>query len=327
MQKKSDNVENILAMRNDRFGEFLLNIPAFKALKDKFMDANLTLVTDPYVEELAKSIDFVNEVITWENRKHKFFEILKFSRQLKKKKFDISVVFNPSKEFNIINFLSGIPLRVGYARKWDFLLTHKIEDRKYLGDKHEIDYNLELVNLIGAKTEDKRLSLNIDKMIINNLLRNFGITQDDNLIAIHPWTSDPIKQWPLVHFLELSKRIAKEFNLKILIIGGKEHISTSQQLFKDLGQNIIDLTGRTTLKELAALLKSCKLLISGDSGPNHLAGTVGVPVIAIFRSDLPAKGSVRWGPVSPGSVVIEKNNLSDINVDEVLDKIKEVLNK
>ena len=108
MQKKSDNVENILAMRNDRFGEFILNIPAFKALKEKFMDANLTLVTDPYVEELAKSIDFVNEVITWENRKHKFFEIIKFSRQLKKKKFDISVVFNPPKEFNIINLCRPI---------------------------------------------------------------------------------------------------------------------------------------------------------------------------------------------------------------------------
>jgi heptosyltransferase-2 len=320
-------IKNILAVRNDRFGEFLLNIPSFRALKEKFRGASLTLLVDPYVSDLARSIDFVDEVLTWENRKHRIYEIITFSKRLRNKKFDIEVVFNPSKEFNIINFLSGIPLRVGYARKWDFLLTHKIEDRKYLGDKHEIEYNLELVNLIGAKTEDKSLSLNVDRNIINNLLKESEIKEYDNLVLIHPWTSDSIKQWPLVHFLELIKKMVKEFNLKILIIGGKEHILTSQQLFKDLGQNVIDLTGRTTLKELVALLERCKLLISGDSGPNHLAGAVGVPVISIFRNDIPAKGPTRWGPVSAGSVVIENCNLSDISVDEVFDKAKEVLNK
>jgi ADP-heptose:LPS heptosyltransferase len=76
------------------------------------------------------------------------------------------------------------------------------------------------------------------------------------------------------------------------------------------------------LKQLAALLKKCKLLISGDSGPVHLAACVETPVIAIFRSDMPQKCAVRWGPSSEGSIVVQKNNLADISVEEVFEKVR-----
>lgn len=317
--------KNILAVRNDRFGEFLLNIPAFRALKRSFGGSKLTLVVNPYVGELAKSIDFVDEVITWENRRHNFGEIIKFSKEVKDKKFDLCVIFNPSKEFNIISFLAGIPMRVGYQRKWGFLLTHKMEDKKYLGQKHEIEYNLELVNLVGVKTEDKTLSLKIQNDIINELCKDCHIENYDNLIALHPFTSDPIKQWPIEYFSRLAKKLIKELNKKVIIIGGKEEVDKSKKHFADLGADIVNLTGRTTLTQLAALFKKCKLLISGDSGPVHLASCVGIPVVAIFRNDIPGKNSLRWGPTSFESIVLEKPNLSDIRVEEVFEKAKKIL--
>jgi len=206
------------------------------------------------------------------------------------------------------------------------LLTHKIEDKKYLGQKHEVEYNLELVGLVGVITQDKTLSLNINSDIINNLLKELNI-EEDKLIAIHPFTSDPIKQWPLNSFRELVKRLAGESNIKIIIIGGKDELARSKELCSNLGNNLINITGRTTLRQLAALLNKCKLLISGDSGPVHLACAVDTRVLAIFRSDIPGKSSRRWGPWGKGHIVIERNNLCDITVDEVFNKIKEVLNK
>lgn len=148
-------IKNILAVRNDRFGEFLLNIPAFRALKKSYAGAKLTLLVNPCVQELARCIDFVDEVIAWENTRHKFSQIYRFSRDLKARDFDLCVIFNPSKELNIISFLAGIPIRVGYNRKWGILLTKKTEDKKYLGQKHEIEYNLELLSLIGIGSEDR----------------------------------------------------------------------------------------------------------------------------------------------------------------------------
>ncbi len=307
-------IKKILAVRNDRFGEFLLNIPAFRALKKSYAGAKLTLLVSPYVRELAGCIDFVDEVISWENTRHKFSRIYRLSRELKAGNFDLCVIFNPSKELNIIAFLAGIPIRAGYNRKWAFLLTHKMEDKKYLGQKHEVEYNLELLNLIGIQTEDKALSLKIDD----------GIIKGED-VALHPFTSDPVKQWPIENFRELAQRLVKELNKKVIVVGGKEELNKSVAYFDNLGAGIINMTGKTTLIQLAALLRKCRLLISGDSGPVHLACAVGTQVLAIFRNDIPGKNAKRWGPWGKGHLVIEKPDIADITVDEVLDKARERL--
>jgi heptosyltransferase-2 len=322
MQIESKNINNILVVRNDRFGEFLLNIPALRALKKTFINSRIIAAVDPSVKELAESIPFIDETIEWGRAKHTLPEKLRLLNLLRSKTIDIAIMLNPCKDFNIFTYLSGIPVRGGYDRKWGFLLTHKIKDEKYLGKKHEIEYNLELVSLLGASTDDKSLSLTIDDRIINGLLKDAGIGNYDNLVAIHPWTSDSMKQWPMENFQGLIRKLLKEPNLKLVVIGGPDELERSTQLFGNSGRELINLTGRTTLKQLAALLKKCKLLISGDSGPVHLAACVETPVIAIFRSDMPQKCAVRWGPSSEGSIVVQKNNLADISVEEVFEKVR-----
>jgi ADP-heptose:LPS heptosyltransferase len=170
------------------------------------------------------------------------------------------------------------------------------------------------LNLIGIKTEDKALSLKIDN----------GIIRGED-IALHPFTSDPVKQWPIQNFRELAQRLVKELNKKVIIVGGKEELTRGGAYFDNLGAGIVNMTGKTTLIQLASLLKKCGLLISGDSGPVHLACAVGTRVLALFRNDLPAKSAKRWGPWGEGHSVIEKPNLADISVDEVLGKVKEGL--
>jgi len=325
MQIAPKDIKKILVFRNDRFGEFLLNIPSLRALKETFTNARLTIIVNPYVKELAESIPFIDEIIAWGNERHSLSEKLRLMRLLRQKNIDMAIMLNPSKEFNILTYLAGIPVRVGYDRKWGFLLTHKIKDKKYLGEKHEIEYNLELVGIVGAKTEDKAMSLKIEEGAIKNLAEYFQLENSDNLVALNPWTSGPIKQWPKAHFSNLAKRLSEELKLKVVIIGGKEELYREGEFFNNLGSGIINMAGRTTLKELAALLKKCRLLVSGDSGPVHLACAVGTPAIAIFRSDIPGKCARRWGPSQKESIVIEKDNLSDITVDEVFQKIKERL--
>ncbi len=318
-------VKNILAVRNDRFGEFLLNIPALRALKETFSDARLIAVVDPYTKELAESVLFIDEIIEWGRQGHSLSEKLQLIKLLRKKSIDMAIMLNPAKDFNIMTRFAGIPIRVGYDRKWGFLLTHKIKDRKHLGEKHEIEYNLELASLVGAKTEDLTLSISVNDTIIDDLLKDAGIENNDNLVALHPWTSDPIKQWPLQNFFELTNRLIREQDIRVIIIGGKDALTKSIELFKNVNSNLINLTGKTTLTQLAALLKKCKLLISGDSGPVHLACAAGTKVLAIFRNDIPGKSARRWGPRGEGHIVIEKGKLCDITVAEVFDKAKEVL--
>lgn len=318
---------NILAVRNDRFGEFILNIPALRALKEGHPESKLILVVNPYVRELAESIDFVDEIITWDNRQHKLIDVFRFSRLLRSRKFGICVIFNPSKEFNIISFLAGIPIRVGYQRKWGLLLNRKIPDRKHIGDRHEVEYNMELSELAGAKSGGSNISLKIDEGAISDLLDREVLDSPDRLVAIHPWTSDSRKQWAVVNFSDLSQRLAGLPNIKVIIIGGRDEQDRGVSLFSNTNDRFINLVGRTSLRQLATLLKKCSLLVSGDSGPVHLAAAVGTPVIALFRNDLPGKTAKRWGPWGNGHIVIEKKSLSQITVEEVFEKIKEVLKK
>lgn len=314
MQINPDKIRNILLVRNDRFGEFILNIPALRAVKEAYSKAKLILIVNPYVEELAKCLPFIDEIIPWAGEKV----------SLRAKKADIAIMLNPSKEFNIKTFLAGIPIRVGYNRKWGFLLNKKIEDRKYLGLEHEIEYNLELVNLIGAKTANTDLSLEVDPKIINSLLSEVAIDNSDKLVAIHPFTSDSIKQWKHEYFIETAKSIVNEFAVKVVIVGAKEGKSS---LYDNLDKRIINLSGKTTLKELAALLKRCALLVSGDSGPVHLACSVATPVVVLFRNDIPGKGPIRWGPWGKNNSVIQKANLEEIRPKEVLEKVRIYINE
>ncbi|MBU0709696.1 MAG: hypothetical protein KJ793_03180, partial [Candidatus Omnitrophica bacterium] len=112
----------------------------------------------------------------------------------------------------------------------------------------------------------------------------------------------------------------------VAIIGGREELFRSKHYFGSLlDRNITNLTGQTSLKQLAGMLKKSKLLISGDSGPMHLSCAVGTPTVAIFRDDLAEKSPKRWGPWGEGHRVIAKKRLADIRVDEVYDAVKEVL--
>lgn len=296
-----------MVIRNDRFGEFLLNIPVLRALKETYPAAKLTLAVKADVRELAQCLEYADRMVVWDDN---------FRRSLRKQKFDACVVSNPTKEAHWAVFWAGIPLRVGYARKWGILLTHKMKDNKSLGLKHEVEHNLDLVGLIGAKTNDKSLSL--------GKLPAYGNPEYAGAVAVHPYTSDALKQWEFERFRELAKRISGEFGLKVIIVGKEEGIGKDKKEFESLGKNIVNLVNKTSLVELAQILKQCKFLVSCDSGPMHLAAAVGTPVIALFRNDLPGKTARRWGPWGQGHLVIEKPNLREITVDEVLDKVSEV---
>lgn len=300
-------IKNILVIRNDRFGEFLLNIPAIRALKESCPQAKLSLAVNPLVKELAQAVECVDEVLIWDE----------IRKNLRKYKFDLCVVLNPAKEAHWAVFWAGIPVRVGYNRKWGFLLTHKLKDTKHLGDRHEVDCNLELVGLIGVKTLDKTIKIKVD----DNLFREF-IGQ--RIVAIHPFTSDPVKQWPVERFRQLAKKISDELGQRVLIVGKEEGRGIE---FDNLGNKVVNLINKTSLMKLAQILKQCKLMVTCDSGPMHLAAAVGAPVVALFRNDLPGKTARRWGPWGKGHTVIEKASLADIRVEEVFEAVKNFVDK
>lgn len=326
MKLEKSNIKKILVVRNDRFGEFLLNIPAIASLRRNFTLSKITLVVSPYVKELAGRIRGISEVLVWDGSiKHSFREKLFFLRDIRDRSFDLAIILNPSKEFNILAFLAGIPYRVGYNRKGGFLLNFKIEDKKHQGLKHEIEYNLDLIRSLGIDTDFKDLRISSMFNFEDNVSGMSGEVIDgkEAIIALHPWASNAEKEWPSIKFKELSARIMQELPVKIALIGAAKEEARAEEFCKNL--DIINLVGKTDLLALATFLKRCKLLVTNDSGPMHLAAVLDTPVVAIFRKTPQGVSARRWGPPGEKHIVLDSDSIYNITVDEVLGGIKKLL--
>jgi len=315
-------IKRILLIRTDRIGELLLTTPAVRAMRQTFPQARISIVVNPSSTDVVEGSPYVDSVIRFDvkDKNINFIDKLRFFMMIKKSDFDSVVIFNPSKLFNVLTFLAGIPIRVGYDRKLGFLLSHKIEDKKYLCEKHEVEYNLDLVELIGARTDNKTPYLPLDNTAeekIEDIVKVNAIKADDLLVAVHPATSNPDKMWPLDRYAQISDGLINEFDVKIVLIGGKEEAKITNEVKAKMKNSVLDLTGTLSIKELGLILRRCLFLISNDTGPVHISAAVGTPTIVLFGEERPGGSSKRWGPYGEGHCVISKPKVTDITVEKV----------
>lgn len=336
------NYNKILIIRTDRIGDVLLSTPAIKAIRRNFPFAHIAVMVRPYAEEIMLGSPYIDEVILYDkDEKHKsIFSSLKFAFNLRRKRFDVALILHPTNRVNIISFLAGLPERIGWNRKMGFLLTRKIADKKYLGEKHEIEYTLDIIKEIGVEAKDKTLFMPLrkdHKKKIEEFLKENKLGEKDKLIAINPTASCPSKTWPLENFIKLSNILAKKYNVKILVISGPKDSQKIKGLVNSL-ENAIDASGKVSIGGLTWLLKKSRLLISNDSGPVHIATSVGTPVIAIFGRSQPGLSPKRWGPAGANDIFLQKNVgcqiclahncvkdfscLKAIKIEDVLDVVK-----
>ena len=234
---------------------------------------------------------------------------IKGSLNLKKKKFDLAVILHPTNRLHLVSFLAGIKRRIGYDRKLGFLLTDKIKHSKQLGEKHEVEYSLDLVRYLGIMPEDKNLFMPIkpaSEVWVEELFKQEKIGQTDKLLAIHPGASCLSKVWPSERFADVADRLTQNYGFKVLIISGAKDIALAQNVMKNMHHPVINLAGKTSVSQLASLLKRCQLFISNDSGPVHIASSVGTPVISIFGRDQEGLSPRRWGPVGLKDRILHK---------------------
>ena len=300
-----DKIHRILVIRTDRIGrishsarycglgEALLNIPAIRALKQNFNSSIVALV-NPVVKELLAGSPEIDQILTFDEDKwnKSIFTRLRLLRQIRKGKYDLAVIFNPTKRFHILTYLAGIPRRLGYARKWGSLLTHKIEDKKFRGQKHEVECNLDLVRSIGADTNEKSTSIAVEKedaRFVEDLLLKYAIRDKDLVIAIHPHSSNPAKSWPRENFVCVADELHSRFAAKVAIIGGAQERDSVRDLISLTKYPPINLCGELTLKQLAAFFQRGTLLISNDSGPVHIAAACRAPTVVIFGRNIPGE--------------------------------------
>ena len=227
---------------------------------------------------------------------------------LKSMKFDRVFIFPRSLNSTLACFFAGIPERIGFGSGGrSFFLTEPVKRDHKILSKHQVHYYKKLLESTGKANFPERPYINVPK---NNVkwAREFLFSERGSskkfLVGINPSnTNGEAKQWLPERFGELAKRLYKNSRCDIIIFGDKNSSLLAGKINKGLENKAIDVTGKTDILQLTALLKECGLLVTNDTGPMHVACAVKTPVVAVFGSTNPAITS----PLGRDAVMIRKD--------------------
>jgi heptosyltransferase-2 len=329
----------ILVVCPDEIGNVVLATPFLRELRRNAPGGWITLAVKPEVLNLVELCPYVNEIVTFDWRVSGRAGTLKrharalhlAATRLWRRRFDLAILPRWDADHyhsTYLIYFSGASRRVSYSehvlqRKqqinagFDGMLTDALPDTSAI---HEVEQYLEVLRFLGAEANDERLELWLDpedRLLARQLLAQHGIAREDGVIALAPGASAPRKCWPVERFVELGRILARECDARFVTVGGPQDWHLGLRLETELGsRRVLNLAGRTTLRQTAAVLERCCLTVSNDSGPMHLAAAVGRPVVEIAWH--PCGGSpaepdspARFHPWGVPHVVVQPERATD----------------
>ncbi len=331
-------MKKLLVCRTDRIGDFILSLPFIEAIKRNYPQVKLDVLISPVLEPLIEFVKGVDDYIIYDKieLKRSWKSFFSLSKQLKRRNYDVAIALNPNLRLHFLLYLSGIPVRYGWAVKLGRLfLTDSLVHTKHKGIMHESQYNMLFLPFIGINNWDRPRP----KLFLPEPPTRFF---DEVTIAIHPNASCPSKRWPKEKFLQLVRELIGR-NFGIVFIGDNftwPIVSWILKQISDAEKKLVKNLVGSSLRDSVLAISGCDILVSNDSGPVHIASALGVPSVVIFGRNDPGLSPNRWKPLDPYSCYIHKaycanclahkcNNdfacLKAISVEEVMQLVERVL--
>lgn len=286
--------EKILIIDLGGIGDLLLAAPALKALRKGFPQAKICLLTAEKVCELAKSFGFIDKVVCLDLN---YGGILGISLshilnliKLRIENFDLAINMrtlvtekSADKMHALIKFIRPKKTAGRDTEQRGGFFDIRIPET-LIGQKYESDYDIDLIEALGIKVTDKNIDLEISEknlLAVEQLLLKEGIGKNSFLIGMHPGGM-PTRRWPIQRFSEFIRLVNTEENCYFVITGNAGDVDLAQKLADVLPGKVISFAGKLSIGQTAALIKKCRLFISNDTGPMHIAAILKTPLIALF---------------------------------------------
>jgi heptosyltransferase II len=294
-------------------GDLILTLPATQALRNRYPDARIVVVAIPAAAAVLRGHPSIDEVIVYDKRGADrgtggFFRLV---RTLAAQQFDTAIVPHRSLRSALAVAWARIPRRVGFTTSAGSpFLTDRVV---YDPGSHETERNLALVAVQGIEAYgDRRPVLPFsatDAAEGDRLLRAHGSDADQvPCVALAPGSVWFTKRWPASYFSTLARELTRK-GIRVVLAGGADDRELCDGIASACvdGPSVVNASGILTLRQSAELLRRCRLVITNDSAPLHLAGAVGTPVFALFGATVPAFG---FGPLGPRDRVFGVEGLS-----------------
>jgi heptosyltransferase-2 len=293
-------------------GDAIMALPALQAVQKRFANAHIAILALPYVAELYEGQGIADELIVYD-RKGEHAGIRgreKLAALLKQRQFDMALLLQNAFDAAWVAWRAGIPQRIGYNRDGRGILLTKTIHVPKAGEipAHEKFYYLELLRRAGwlnALPDVPEICLRVraeDAKRAEEKLRSLGTRADACRIAVGAGASyGSAKCWPAERFALALNQLQREREADVILFGTPTETEVSAAIQAGLARPALDLTGKTQIAELPALLSRCSAFLGNDSGAMHVAAAVGLPVVAVFGPTDP----FGTAPVSPRCTIVQ----------------------
>ncbi len=288
----------ILLFKIGAIGDTLMTTPLIRQLRKNFKDASIDYLIGEHSYGVLGGNKHLDSIIKFDENiffEKNFKEWINLIFKIRKRKYDVIFVLDKHRVFNLTAFLFGIKKRVGFDRLGEGnFLTYKVP---YFGRKHEIFYYLDLLRGLGLEPnyKDWEMDLHLNKSDLKfaEVFFDKNKLKSKKVVGVCPGGArnmgvgdDDLRRWGTKNYIDLIKKL-KERGFEILLIGGNTDKEIEEKILKEV--KCVSAIGKTSLKESAALLKKCDVIICNDSGPMHLAAAVNKKIISIFGPTLPSE--------------------------------------
>jgi len=304
----SPSFTRILVSRTDRAGDLVLTLPVFRELRAAFPQARLVAHVRPYTAPLLRGLPGLDGVLI-DPVPPGLRGIRELTQRFRRERPDLAILVHPAPRVVLAAWLAGIPVRLGRASNVaQVFLTHRMVQNRSRNERHEYEYNLDLLTGLGLQPapDPPRLALRPEaapeaRRRLDALDASF---QPGRFVVVHPGHGGSAYNLSLERYIRLIRSL-RERGLPVLATCGPGETGLARRLRDDPEGPVCPvIDDAPDLEALAALLATAGAFVGGSTGPLHIAAAAGVPVVAFFPP-VRAMTPRRWGPVGGPALVLQ----------------------
>ena len=330
---------NVLVIRNDKLGDFMLAWPAFAMLKASDPSLKLTALVPSYTAELARACPYLDDVIidAPKNDKIAFQRVVS---EIKARQFDAMISFFSNTHNAKLAWKCRIPYRLAPATKWvQFFYNHRLTQRRSQSAKPEFEYNLDLaraflrdhkIPVVEPRTPYLSFEQSAVEIQRKFLCGQLQIDTSKKWIFLHSGSGGSANNLSLTQYAQLIQGVLQHFDVYVILTAGPNESEKARELAGRVQDpRVVIYDKNNGLVDFALSLACADLFIAGSTGPLHLSGALNVPTIGFYPSRRSAT-PLRWQPINdadkhlafcPPNDKASQTDLSQIRIDEKLDEV------
>lgn len=297
---------NILLVRLRLIGDVVFTTPAIRAIRRHYPDARISYIVEEEAAAVVRHNPHLDAVIVARSphARGRLRADIALIRRLRRERYDLAIDFHGGPRSSLLTWLCGAPTRIGYevpGRSW--MYTTRVPRPRALRPRHSVVSQWDVLLPLGILPPDPEIDAtempgDADAAaVVARRLVDAGIQADNPVIVVHVSAGNPFRRWPAASFIDLVCRLAsKDPKRRIILTSGPSDAAAAAAIAQDararLGarhRQAIAECGEFDLAELRALVERASLYVGGDSGPLHIAGTTGVPIVGLYGPTLPVR--------------------------------------